>query len=118
MASTSGGFGSSGWQILEHDSYDESVLHCGGHFEIEDAIGWLDLFLNRNPLGFAELTPGSDIRVAKTKLRISGGRVFPACRLLFTADAETRTVTKLHVAFSQPEDMLYGDPWSDNEPPF
>ena len=113
-----GGFGSSGWDIEEHDSYDESVLQCGGHVEIDDALAWLDLFLNRNPLAFPSLTPASNIRVAKTKMRIKGTRVFPSYRLLFTADVSTRKVTKLHVSVCQPEEMAYGDPWGNEEPPF
>lgn len=115
-----GGFGSSGWDIEEHDSFEESLLQCGGHLWIDEALAWLDFFLNRNPLAFPQLTPESDIRVAKTKLRIKnkGAKVFPSYRLLFTANAATKTVIKLHVSICQPEDMHYGDPWEDEEAPF
>jgi hypothetical protein len=123
MSNTDGGFGSSsrGWDIREHDSYDESVLQAGGHVEIDEALAWLDMFLNRNPLAFPPLQPGSEIRVAKTKMRIKakGTKVFPAYRLLFTVDEAERTVTKLHVRPCQPEEMPYGDPWEDDDlPPF
>lgn len=116
----SGGFGSSGWDIEEADSFEESVLQCGGHLWMDEALTWLDLFLNKNPLAFPKLTPVSDIRVAKTKLRIKakGAKVFPSYRLLFTANVETKTVTKLHVSICQPDDMLYGDPYGEEESPF
>lgn len=117
MNNTAGSFGSSGWNIVESDSYDESVLQCGGYPAIEDAIAWVDFFLNRNPIAFPPLTPQSDIRVVKTKLRIKGTQVIPAYRLLITTDVFTRTVTKLHVAPSQPEDMAFGDPWDEFDDP-
>jgi hypothetical protein len=118
MTSTSGGFGSSGWQIEEHDSFDESVLQCGGHREVDEGLAWVDEALNKNPLGFKKLHDDSDIYFIKTKLRIKGNRAFPAYRLLFSINAATRTVTKLHVSICQPEDMPYGDPWDDNDATF
>ncbi|MEA3029119.1 MAG: hypothetical protein QOG13_444 [Sphingomonadales bacterium] len=123
MSSTDGGFRPSpfGWDIQEHDSYDESVLQCGGHVEIDEALMWLDLFLNRNPLAFPLIHPASEIRIAKTKMRIKdkGAKVFPAYRLLFTTNEVTKVVTKLHVRACQPEEMPFSDPWDDDEePPF
>lgn len=79
---------------------------------------WLDAFLFRNPLAFPKLTPRSQIRIAKTKMRIKGAKVFPSYKLLFTADEATRTVIKLHVSICNPEEMAHGDPWDDDEPPF
>jgi hypothetical protein len=117
MTSMAGGSRSSGWQIEEHDSYDEAVLRCGGHNEVDDAIGWLDLFLSRNPLAAPLLRDGSQIRILKTKLRIKGQHAIPAYRLLFTVDQERRKVTKLHVALSEPEDMALGDPWDEYNDP-
>ena len=120
MSNTHGGFGSSGWQIQEHEqSYDDSVIQCGGHVEIDEGLLWLDAFLFRNPLAFPLLTPSSQIRVAKTKMRIKGAKVFPSYKLLFTVNEATKTVTKLHVSICHPEEMSYGDPWDDDEdPPF
>ncbi|MEA3047049.1 MAG: hypothetical protein QOJ53_1381 [Sphingomonadales bacterium] len=82
---------------------------------------WLDLFLNRNPLAFPLIHPASEIRIAKTKMRIKdkGAKVFPAYRLLFTTNEVTKVVTKLHVRACQPEEMPFSDPWDDDEePPF
>jgi hypothetical protein len=83
---------------------------------MDEALDWLDFFLNKNPLAFPPLAINSQIRVAKTRLRIKdkGAKVFPSYKLLFTVDAETRTVTKLHVSVCQPEDMRFGDPWQDD----
>lgn len=117
MTSMDGGYGSSGWNIEEHDSYDESVLQCGGYAEVDDAIAWLDVFLNRNPLAAPQITEQSDIRIFKTKLRIKGIKAIPAYRLLFTVDLGRRTVIKLHVAMSDPGDMAYGDPWDEYDDP-
>lgn len=117
MSNTAGAFGSSGWNIAESDSYDESVLQCGGHKEVDDAVGWVNFFLNRNPLGFEPLRTHSDIWILKTKLRIKGSKVHPAYRLLFTVDPDTKTVTKLHIAPSDPADMAFGDPWDEYDNP-
>lgn len=112
-----GSFGSNGWQIVESDSYDESVLECGGYPAVEDAIAWVDFFLNRNPLAIPRLDSDSDIRIIKTKLRIKGGEAIPAYRLFLTVDETSRTVTKLHVSISQPEDMAFGGPWEEYDDP-
>jgi hypothetical protein len=117
MSSTAGDFGSNGWNIDEEDSYVESVVECGGYAEVDDAIAWVDFFLNRNPLHFKKLRPNSDIRILKTKLRIKGTRVYPAYRLLFSVNESTRTVTKLHIAPSEPDDMIFGDPWDEYDDP-
>jgi mRNA-degrading endonuclease RelE of RelBE toxin-antitoxin system len=118
MNDTSGGSGYKGWQIVEHDSFDESVLQCGTHKEIDEALAFVDEALNINPLGFKKLCKGSEIYFVKTKLRFRGTRCFPAYRLLFSVDEKTRTVTKLHVSMSQPEDMKYGNPWDDDGNPY
>lgn len=112
-----GGFGSSGWNIVEHDSYDESVFECGGYPLVEDATAWVDFFLNRNPLKFPQLHQTSDIRIIKTKLRIKGSKAIPSYRILFVADEATRIVTKLHVSVCQPDEMAYGDPWTEYDDP-
>ena len=119
MTDTGGDSGSNGWQIMEHDSFDESVLQCGGHKEIDEGLAWVDEALNKNPLGFMLLHQHSNIRFVKTRLRIKGSKVFPAYRLLFTADPETKTVTKLHVSLCDPDDMPFTrDPWDNSGPPF
>ena len=117
MTTMGGGFGSSGWEIVESDSYDESVLCCGGYPLIEDAIAWIDFFLNRNPLAIPCIQPGSDIRIVKTKLRIKGADPILAYRLLLSVDEESRTVTKLHVSPCQPDEMIFGDPWKEYDDP-
>src|SRR4051812_6356550 len=119
MSNTSGGFGSSGWQIVEHDSFEESVLRAGGHVEVDEGLAWVEEALNKNPRGFNRLHKDSDIFFVKTKLRIKGSKAFPAYRLLFSLDAATKTVIKLHVAALDPEDMPYADdPWDNGESPF
>jgi hypothetical protein len=119
MSDTGGGFGSSGWQIVEADSFDESVLQAGGHREVDEGLAWVEEALNKNPRGFNRLHSASDIYFVKTKLRIKGARVFPAYRLLFSIDVGTKTVTKLHVKACQPEEMPFADdPWDEHEPPF
>lgn len=52
MSDTGGGFGSSGWQIAEHDSFEESVLQAGGHLEVDEGLAWVDEALNKNPPRF------------------------------------------------------------------
>ena len=119
MSSTGGGFGSSGWQIVEADSFDESVLQAGGHPEVDEGLAWVDEALNKRPLGFNRLHPNSNIYFVKTKLRIKGAKVFPSYRLLFSVDAATKTVTKLHVKACEPDEMPFADdPWNDGESPF
>lgn len=112
-----GNFGSSGWNIVEEDSYDESVMACGGYPAVENATAWLDFFLNRNPLAIQRLHDGSDIRIIKTKLRIKGSDAIPAYRLLFTVDEIRRTVRKLHVSICDPDEMAFGDPWNEYDDP-
>ncbi len=118
MSATHGGFGPSGWQVVEHDSFDESVLQSGGHAEVDEGLAWVEHALNINPRVFKRLHEDSEIYFVKTKLRIKGSKVFPAYRLLFSIDVETKTVMKLHVKVCQPEEMPYGNPWDDEEPPF
>jgi len=119
MSNTGGGFGSSGWNIEEADSFEESVIQCGGHRDIDEGLAWVDEALNKNPLGFKRLREKSDIFFVKTKLRIKGGTVFPAYRLLFSVDEAKRKVTKLHVSICQPEEMIIADdPFDPNECPF
>lgn len=110
---------SNGWQIVEDDSYTDAVLSCGGFEFVDFALAPIDEALNRNPLGFQQLPNGSDIRFAKTKLRLADGDVIPAMTLFFHANKSTKTVTKLHVKYSSPESMaMAGNPWNDDEPPF
>lgn len=114
-----GDFGSSGYDIRNANSYEDAVLMCGGHEFVDDALAPVDEALNRNPLGFQQLHHASDIRFAKTKLRISKGSLIPAMTLFFTVDDQKRLVTKLHVKYSSPESMAYGhNPWDETEPPF
>ncbi|HEX4738127.1 MAG TPA: hypothetical protein VH331_11260 [Allosphingosinicella sp.] len=114
-----GVFGSNGYEICNADSYEDAVLMCGGHEFVDEALSPVDEALNKNPLGFQQLHNASDIRFAKTKLRISKGNPIPAMTLFFTVDEEKRLVTKLHVKYSSPESMAFGaNPWDDGEPPF
>jgi hypothetical protein len=55
MRGMAGGYASSGWNIEEHDTFDESVLQCGGYLWMDEALDWLDFFLNKNPLAFRRL---------------------------------------------------------------
>lgn len=114
-----GATGSSGWEIREENSYDDAVLTCGGHEFIDEALCMVDEALLRNPLGFSTLHDKSDIRYAKTKLRLTRGDVIPALTLFFFVNEVTRTVVKLHVKFSSPDSMAMAqNPWDDNEPHF
>jgi hypothetical protein len=117
MSDTGGGSGYRGWQIVEDDSFDESVLQCSTHIEVDEALAFVDLALSVNPLGFKRLHPDSEIYFVKTRLRIKGTRALPAFRLLFSVNEDTRTVTKLHVSICQPDDMPYGNPWDDEGNP-
>jgi hypothetical protein len=103
---------SSGWEIRDEDSYGDSVLECGGYELVDSALLPVDEALHRNPLGFAFLHKASDIRFAKTKLRIGQGDVIPAMTLFFHADEAHRIVRKLHVKISSPSTMAIDtEPW-------
>ena len=85
------------WQIVEAHSFPVSVASLGTAEDIDCALQNVDFALYRNPLGFS-IVPGTrTIRLAKTKLRISGLQVVPAYRLWFRVDIENRIVTKLYV---------------------
>lgn len=116
--SMAGVFGSNGYGICNADSYEDAVLQCGGHEFVDDALSMVDEALNRNPHGFEKLHHASDIWVAKTKLRIKAGSVFPAMTMFFTIDDEKKLITKLWVKYSSPESMALGDPFDDFDPPF
>lgn len=112
MSVMDGASESSGWEIREEDSYGDSVLMCGGYELVDEALRAVDEALLRNPLGFATLQEGSDIRFAKTKLQIGHGDVIPAMTLFFAINELTRTVRKLHVKLSSPDSMAFSsDPW-------
>lgn len=119
MSDGVGGCASSGFQIVNEDSYEDAVLNCGGHQFVDEALCMVDEALNKYPLGFQALSNSSDVRFAKTKLRISKGTLIPAMTVFFTVDAERRIVRKLHVKWSSPEEMAFADnPWDSDEPPF
>lgn len=119
MSGMVGASESSGWEIREEDSYGDSALVCGGYEFVDEALCMVDEALHRNPLGFATLHENSDIRYAKTKLRLADGDVIPAMTLFFAVNHWTRTVRKLHVKFSSPESMAFArNPWDGNEPTF
>lgn len=113
MAGTSD---SNGYSICNADSYEDAILQCGGHEFVDEALSVVDEALNRNPFGFEKIHHGSDFWVAKTKLRISAGRVFPALTMFFTVDEFKREVVKLWVKLSSPESMAIGDSWDDDTP--
>ncbi len=104
-----------GWNVTEDSSYDSSVIGCGGHRIVDEALSAIVYALHRNPLGFPEVPGFPGIRMAKTSLYFRDGQMIPALELRFFTDEPTKTVTKLHVGISQPDEMRY---WDDDEIPF
>lgn len=118
MSDMAGTFGSNGYDICNAESYEDAVLQCGGHEFVDDALSMVDEALNRDPHGFQKLHNASDFWVAKTKLRIKAGNVYPAMTMFFTIDDDKKLITKLWVKYSSPESMAYGSSWDDDDPIF
>lgn len=104
---------SKGWEIFESEEYALSVSQCGSHQFFDEALGPIMHGLNRNPLGFEQVSPG--IYIAKTKLKISGGEIIPAYNLWFRADEAINIVCLLWVEIAPPETMGL---WDDDDIPF
>lgn len=104
-----------GWKVTEDDSFAISVIGCGGFEAVDDALQILEYALHRNPLGFPAVPGYPNIRIAKTAIRILNGSITPALRLRIWTDQQTRTVYKLHVEISHPDDMKL---WDEDDSPF
>ncbi len=106
---------SSGWEVLEEESYELSVAQCGTHQFFDEALSPITFSLNRNPTGWPKVQGFSDIYLAKTKLRLRGLEIIPSYRLWFRAVEATRRVHKLWVELAPPEDMGLGKSLWDDE---
>ncbi|WP_133117292.1 hypothetical protein [Mesorhizobium sanjuanii] len=104
-----------GWNVTEDPSFEPSVIGCGGYAIVDEVLTAIDYALHRNPLGFPSVPGMPNIRLAKTSLRIRDGFIIPALTLRFWTDAHSRTVFKLYVEISKPEEMKH---WDDDEIPF
>lgn len=103
----------SGWAIVEGDDFERGAMQCGGLQAIEEIIAPIKLGLSRNPFGFHETeVPG--IRIARTKLRVSGFDVVLSHSIWFRIDEEQRQVVLLWVEITKPDDV----DWDDNDIPF
>ena len=83
------------------------------HFDL--ALAPLDYALSRNPMGFPQVPGYPNIHLARTKLRITPGEIIPGYSLWVRVEEKTRSVHKLHVEISAPDDL---ELWDDDESPF
>lgn len=101
-----------GWQIVEEASYRGAVERLGGARNCDEALAPILHALHRNPAGFLEVEGvKGGIRIAKTKIKVSGRSVLPAMRLWFRIQFSNRTVYLLYVEACPPDAMLYSEEW-------
>ena len=105
-----------GWNVTEDPNFSDSVDRCGGAKVIDEALFFIDHGLHINPLGYPAVPGFPNIRIVKTKLQFRGGLIFPAMRMRVWTDEPRKTVTKLHIEISDPEEMEFWD--DDDEIPF
>ena len=98
-----------GWQIIEEDSYRISATSCGTPQQIDEALASITYALHRNPTGFSKIPGHRSLYIAKTKLRLTLSEIIPSYRRWFAADEASRTVRKLWIEMTPPEDMAFDD---------
>lgn len=106
---------SEGWHIVDEDSFERAVAQCGSYEYFDSILAALEYALHRNPEGFPKVDEAKNIYLARTKIQFSGAMVIPAFHLWFRLDLENKTVHKLWLELSAPDDM---DIWSDDDSPF
>jgi len=103
-----------GWQVVEGPDFERGAMQCGGLAVIEEIIAPIKLGLSRNPEGFHS-TNSPGIRIARTKLRMTGPDIQLSHCVWFRLHPEDRIVTMLWVEVTQPESMNWDEEW---EAPF
>lgn len=79
----------------------------------DEALAAITYSLHRNPLGFPTMPNVRGIYLAKTKLKIIGREIIPSYRLWFRVSEADKTVFKLWVEMSPPDDMAFWDEEDD-----
>ena len=99
-----------GWSVEESEEFEHGAMQCGGMQSVDEVIAPIIYALHRNPLGFHS-TGVSNVRIAKTKVRVNGPDIVLSHTVWFRADSATRTVELLWVEITKPIDMDWDDDW-------
>ncbi len=97
------------WNVIEEDSFQRSAAQLGGLQYVDAALAPIMNAVESNPLAFEKVPGMPDIRVARTKISVTGLEMIPALRLWLRTSEASRTVYLLYVELAPPEDMAIGD---------
>jgi hypothetical protein len=103
-----------GWNIIEEPSFKRAVILLGGAEVCDEALAVLTYALHRNPIGFPPMPNVRGVYLAKTKIKIIGRTIIPSYRLWFRVSENDKTVFKLWVEISPPEDMGFWEEEDDS----
>lgn len=97
------------WHVIEEDSFERSAAQLGGLRYVDAALAPIMNVVESNPLAFEEVPGMPGIRVARTKVSVTGLEMIPALRLWLRTSEASSTVYLLYVELAPPEDMAIGD---------